>query len=75
MSQEDKQSTDKPLPLSRTSTPEFEYGFHEPKRVALGKVTLRKALRFISEHHADSKTYNAVKIAEDYLLPEKTVGN
>ncbi|KAI4458046.1 hypothetical protein MML48_7g00003167 [Holotrichia oblita] len=66
---------EKPLPLDRSATTPFEYGFHEPKRIPLGKITLRKVLRFISEHHVDSKVNNAAKIAEDYLLPEKTVEN
>ncbi|GJQ81581.1 hypothetical protein Trydic_g9956 [Trypoxylus dichotomus] len=68
-----KINSEKPLPLDRTTQPDFEYGFYEPKRIPLGKVTLRKALQFISEHHVDAKTNNATKIAEEYLLPEKTV--
>lgn len=66
---------EKPLPLDKSATVPFEYGFYEPKRIPLGRITLRKVMRFISEHHVDSKANNATKIAEDYLLPEKTVGN
>ncbi|KAK9736447.1 Uncharacterized protein family (UPF0240) [Popillia japonica] len=66
---------EKPLPLDKSATVPFEYGFYEPKRIPLGRITLRKVMRFISEHHVDSKANNATKIAEDYLLPEKTVEN
>ncbi|KRT82936.1 hypothetical protein AMK59_4517 [Oryctes borbonicus] len=66
---------EKPLPLDRTAQPDFEYGFYEPKHIPLGKVTLRKVFKFISEHHVDAKVNNATRIAEEYLLPEKTIEN
>lgn len=64
---------DRPLPLNRGPVEEFELGYKEPKKVPLGKVTLKSAIQFITNHQMDPKHYNAANIAEQYNLPEDVV--
>nr|XP_022921279.1 protein NDUFAF4 homolog [Onthophagus taurus] len=66
---------DRPLPTSRTYVDSGDYGFYEPKKVPLGRVTLRNVVKFISDHQSDKKTFSASKIAEQYLLPEDTTNH
>lgn len=65
---------ERPLPLDRHAVDDFEYGFKEPEKVALGRCTLRQAIKFISDHQSDSETWTAVKIANEYKLKETNVG-
>lgn len=62
------------LPLDRGEVQDFEYGIKEPEKVPVGRATLKQALQFITNHQNDRRRYNAEKIAEDYLIPQETVG-
>lgn len=67
------QNPERPLPLNRRNVEDFEYGFKEPEKIPLGRVTLRNALKFINDHQSNPKEYSAIQIADEYLLPEETV--
>nr|CAH7718418.1 unnamed protein product [Callosobruchus chinensis] len=64
---------ERPLPSDRTSVQSFLYGMKEPDHVPAGKSSLKRILEFISMHQNDPKFYNAKKIADDTMIPEKTV--
>ncbi|XP_018323334.1 protein NDUFAF4 homolog isoform X2 [Agrilus planipennis] len=70
--QKQPQNPNRPLPTSRTPAGDFEYGFHEPREVPPGRVTLKNALQFINNHQLDPKNYTSTKIALQYNLPEET---
>ncbi|EDV94749.1 protein NDUFAF4 homolog [Drosophila grimshawi] len=63
------------LPLERTTPDDFEYGYLEPIRVAIGRCTLRQALQFINDHQLDPEEWTAKRIAEQYKLKEAHVDN
>ncbi|XP_036324805.1 protein NDUFAF4 homolog isoform X2 [Rhagoletis pomonella] len=63
----------KPLPLSRKTPQDFEYGYREPTRVAAGRCTLRQAMQFITDHQSDSSLWTKQRIAADYKLKEDVV--
>lgn len=71
--QQEAENPERPLPLNRKIVEDFDYGFKEPEKVPLGRVTLRNALKFINDNQSNPKEYSAVKIANEYLLPEETV--
>ncbi|GLV44310.1 uncharacterized protein CBL_12394 [Carabus blaptoides fortunei] len=66
---------DRPLPLNRKGVEQFEFGFYEPINVAIGKCTLRQAVKFITNHQEDPSLWNSTKIAIDYKLPEDKIKN
>jgi ribonucleotide reductase alpha subunit len=68
---------EKPLPLSRTAVPAFEMGYQEPdpKRVATGKITLRQAIKFISDHQTEPNEWTAERIAKEYKMKQENVEN
>lgn len=66
-------SLDRPLPLNRQIIEDFEYGFKEPNNIPPGRITLKKALKFINDYQTDPKTYTVNKLSDDYLLSEETV--
>lgn len=59
--------------MDRGIIEEYELGYKEPSKVPLGKITLKNAIKFITNHQVDPKKYNSTQIAEEYLLPEETV--
>jgi hypothetical protein len=52
-----------------------EFGFLEPAQVAEGKVTLRQAFTFITDHQSDPKKWNKGAISQHYKLDAEAVGN
>ncbi|XP_030752661.1 protein NDUFAF4 homolog [Sitophilus oryzae] len=70
-----KENPDRPLPKDRTQSGPFLFGHKDPDRVPIGKVILKDALTFISQHQNDPKTHSPSKIAEDYKLSKETVEN
>ena len=69
-----RQNPNRPLPLSRSPGEDLEFGFTEPAIIPKGKVTLRQALKFISDHQADPKSWTAEKISSEYLLNKESTG-
>ncbi|KAL3277398.1 hypothetical protein HHI36_012747 [Cryptolaemus montrouzieri] len=70
---EHKVNPKRPLPSNRSSYEEPVFGIVEPEKVGKGKVTLINALKFITNHHANSTLYSAASIAKEYSLPEESV--
>ncbi|KAK4883695.1 hypothetical protein RN001_007014 [Aquatica leii] len=65
----------KPLPVNRHIIEDPFLGYHEPKKVPYGRVTLKSALQFISQHQTNAADHTITKIAEIHKLPEETVKN
>uniref|UniRef100_A0A1A9WW74 Protein NDUFAF4 homolog n=1 Tax=Glossina brevipalpis TaxID=37001 RepID=A0A1A9WW74_9MUSC len=63
----------KDLPTDRSTPEDFEYGYQEPKRITVGRCTLRQALEFLTYHQDDPETWTAQKIADDYKMKAKLV--
>lgn len=61
------------MPLDRHPVVDYELGYKEPKRVPYGKVTLKNAIKFITNHQLNPEEYRVEKIAEEYKLPEEAV--
>lgn len=58
--------------MNRHQVQDFEYGLMEPEVIPEGKITLRQALKFITDHQEDPRTNSADTIANSYKL-DKTV--
>lgn len=67
------ENPNRPLPSNRAQIDDFEFGFKEPEKVPIGRVTLRGALKFITDHQADSKKCSIEKISEEYLIDEDKI--
>ncbi|XP_076174519.1 NADH dehydrogenase [ubiquinone] 1 alpha subcomplex assembly factor 4 [Ptiloglossa arizonensis] len=65
----------KPLPLDRTRTPVFEFGFYEVQEIPEGKCSLRQALAFIVKHNKNPAEYTVEKIALEYKLDKQLTAN
>ncbi|XP_076069402.1 NADH dehydrogenase [ubiquinone] 1 alpha subcomplex assembly factor 4 isoform X2 [Oratosquilla oratoria] len=63
-----QENPSRPLPTSRRTAEDPEYGFFESKTVPYGKTTLREALDFISRHQQDPALWTAKKIAYEQKL-------
>uniref|UniRef100_A0A1A9ZPN9 NADH dehydrogenase [ubiquinone] 1 alpha subcomplex assembly factor 4 n=1 Tax=Glossina pallidipes TaxID=7398 RepID=A0A1A9ZPN9_GLOPL len=46
---------------------------NEPKKVTVGRCTLKQALEFITNHQSDPEKWTAQKIADDYKMKPKLV--
>ncbi|KAL3883989.1 hypothetical protein ACJMK2_030215 [Sinanodonta woodiana] len=45
-----------------------EFGFHEPEKIPEGRVTLRSALNFITQHSVDPSSVTVEMIAKQYKI-------
>ncbi|TMW54315.1 hypothetical protein DOY81_000588 [Sarcophaga bullata] len=63
------------LPLDRQTPEDFEFGFMEPKRVTIGRCTLRQALKFITDHQTEPENWTSSRIAEEYKMKSELVEN
>lgn len=70
-----QKNPDRPLPMYRMQPEDFEYGFKEPDQVPYGRVTLRKALEFLSAYQSNPNEVTPEKIAEEYKLKLEDVNN
>ncbi|XP_017769493.1 PREDICTED: protein NDUFAF4 homolog isoform X2 [Nicrophorus vespilloides] len=66
-----EQDPNKPLPTDRKPVEDFEYGVKQPTIVPHGKITLKQALEFISQHQNNPAVWTSSKISDDYLLSEE----
>lgn len=62
------------LPLDRKPVDDFEYGYKEPVKVSRGRVTLRQAIQFITDHQTEPEVWSAKRIADEYKLKQSIVG-
>jgi len=67
-------SPNRPLPHNRIAPAMPEFGFEEPEVVAEGKVTLRQAIKFISDHQEDPSKWSRNNISQHYKLDAEVVG-
>ncbi|XP_063991589.1 protein NDUFAF4 homolog [Diachasmimorpha longicaudata] len=63
------------LPQNTKGSEEWDYGFWQPDKAPKGKVLLRDALKFMSDHMTDPKNNDAKTIATQYKLDQKDVDN
>ncbi|KAL9898575.1 NADH dehydrogenase [ubiquinone] 1 alpha subcomplex assembly factor 4 [Glossina fuscipes fuscipes] len=61
------------LPTDRSTPEDFQYGYQEPKKVTVGRCTLKQALEFITNHQSDPEKWTAQKIADDYKMKPKLI--
>lgn len=54
---------------------DYDYGHKEPEHVTPGKVTLKQAIQFISDHQTDPKTHSLPKLVEQYKLKDEDMFN
>lgn len=70
---ESKVNPDKPLPFQR-KTEILEYGYVELDSVPPGRLSLKQALQLLSKYQLDKTTNTVEKLALDYNLSPKDVG-
>lgn len=70
-----RKNPNRPLPMHRMQPEDYEYGFKEPDKITYGRVTLRKALEFLSAYQSNPNEVTAEKIAEEYKLKLEDVNN
>ncbi|CAH0553983.1 unnamed protein product [Brassicogethes aeneus] len=69
------ENPNRPLPANRSAVDIYEFGFQDPENVPLGKISLRNALQFITNHQADPIAATSQSIAKEHSIPEETVKN
>ncbi|KAJ8984729.1 hypothetical protein NQ317_004993 [Molorchus minor] len=62
----------KPLPTDRRAVEDFIFGVKESINVPEGKITLKDALEFITQHQNEPKIHTSQSIAERFKIPEET---
>ncbi|XP_063705050.1 protein NDUFAF4 homolog [Culicoides brevitarsis] len=70
---EPEQTSDRPLPLSRTTPEEFDFGYLEPQKVPRGKIAMRDVLQMLNEHQMDPEEGTAAKFSEKYKVKESYI--
>ncbi|XP_053978773.1 protein NDUFAF4 homolog [Hylaeus volcanicus] len=68
-------ASSRPLPLNRTTSSSFEFGFYESRVIPEGKCSLRQALTFLGNHNNNPTEYTIEKIALEYKLDKQVVAN
>lgn len=63
------------LPVERSSTHDYEYGFEEPKNIPLGKVSMKQLLDLINNHEVKPHEFSPEVLAEHYKLNVDDVRN
>ncbi|CAG7728581.1 unnamed protein product [Allacma fusca] len=63
------------LPQERAHPEGWEFGFNEPTKVPVGKITFRKMLELLANHQVEPETFTAEKLAKDYNLDLENVKN
>lgn len=71
----EKININRPLPTDTKRQEDSDYGHLEPEFVTPGKVTLRQAIQFISDHQMDEKKFPLPKLVEQYKLKEEDMFN
>lgn len=62
------------LPQDRRPLEETEFGYTEPMMIPQGRFTLKQAMKFITDHHADPNTWTATAIAKEYNINQDKLG-
>lgn len=68
-----QENPNRPLPIGRTTSRD-PYGYQEPQTVSTGRITLRQAIRLLSQHQRDKKTNSIQILAAEYNMSEEDVG-
>ena len=63
-----KTNPDKPMPMSRENVEFPEFGYHEPKQVSKGKLSIRQALLLISKHNQDPMENSPMRLANEFTI-------
>ncbi|XP_076317040.1 NADH dehydrogenase [ubiquinone] 1 alpha subcomplex assembly factor 4 [Tachypleus tridentatus] len=58
----------RPLPQDRKPQDQPEYGFIEPATIPPGKIKIRQALEFITNHHSDPQQWTVDIIAKEHNM-------
>lgn len=63
--------------MSRRPAAYYDLGYHETdvQKVPRGKVTLRQAIQFISDHQQHPEEWTAERIANEYKVKRENVDN
>lgn len=65
----------RPLPVDTKRQEDSDYGHLEPEFITPGKVTIKQAIQFISDHQTDEKKFPLPKIVDQYKLKDEDVFN
>lgn len=65
----------RPKPEERRKAVIGDFGIYEPDNIPDGRVGIRQAFDFISQHHLDPQKNSVGKIAIDYRMDLNTVEN
>lgn len=71
----EKININRPLPADTKRQPDSDYGHLEPEYVTPGKVTLRQAIQFISDHKTEPKKWSLPKLVDTYKLKDEDMFN
>ncbi|XP_012260470.2 protein NDUFAF4 homolog [Athalia rosae] len=70
----DSVKSNRPLPQTRITSDDLEYGVYEPVEIPKGRATLRQIIKFITDHNTNPSRHTSADIAAQYKLsPETTV--
>lgn len=71
----EKININRPLPADTKRQQDSDYGHLEPEFVTPGKVTLRQAIQFISDHQTDPKKFPLPKLVDQYKVKDEDMFN
>lgn len=63
------------LPQNRHTPVEPEFGFYEPEKIPLGRLSLRQALKIITDHQHEPGKWDAQTVANKYNISIKLSEN
>lgn len=71
--EEEVDSSERPLPLNRKTPEDFEFGYLESEKVPRGKISMRSVLEMLNEHQLDAEKGTAAKFSQEYKVKESYI--
>lgn len=71
----EKINLSRPLPVDTKRQEDYDYGHKDPELITPGRVTLKQAIQFISDHQSDPKQWPLPKIVDQYRMKDEDVFN
>ncbi|GFG30075.1 hypothetical protein Cfor_06140 [Coptotermes formosanus] len=71
--EEPTSSSSHSLPQDRRSFEETEFGYTEPVMIPQGRVTLKQAIKFITDHQTNPNTWTPEAIAKEYSITQDKI--
>uniref|UniRef100_A0A336MI24 CSON012648 protein n=1 Tax=Culicoides sonorensis TaxID=179676 RepID=A0A336MI24_CULSO len=69
------ESTARPLPVSRTTPEDFEFGYLESEKVPRGKIAMRSVLEMLNKHQLNPESSSSAEFSNQYKVKEEYIND